>query len=138
MSKHIILKVSVVMCAFFVLCCLLNTNTQAQEDCDLLCQLGKTNPAVPSKEPKENKSEKISPRTQNTEAFSSINKGNLFSEKDLYAFINFLVNTATEGEASLDKLQENLKFSFDSFKVQRDAITLWQAKCYLGYQLTPS
>ena len=112
------------MCAFFVLSCLLNTNTQAQEGCDLLCQLGKTNPAVPSKESKENKPQTISPRSQNTEAFSPINWGNLFSETDLYAFINFLVNTATEGEASLDGLQENLKFSFDNFKVQRDAILI--------------
>ena len=107
-----------------MLSCLLNTNTQAQEGCDLLCQLGKTNPAVPSKESKENKPQTISPRSQNTEAFSSINRGNLFSEKDLYALINFLVNTATEGEASLDELQENLKFSFDNFKVQRDAILI--------------
>ena len=45
--------------------------------------------------------------------------------KDLYALINFLVNTTTEGEvASLDELQENLKISFDNFKVQRDSILI--------------
>ena len=127
MTQHIILYIRVVICAFFVLSsCLLNTNTQAQEGCDLLCQLGITNPAVPSKDkgPKENKPQIISPRSQNTEVFSSINRGNLFSEKDLYALIDFLINTLTEGEESLDELQENLKFSFGNFKVQRDVILI--------------
>jgi len=102
-----------------ILTCLITSLSQAEDGCDLLCQLGqdpviKQEDAIPNKNQNDSKS-----LTKNQQNITHSAK-DTFSEKDFINLINDTIETIT-GE----KVGEYIDYDYDLFRVTENNITLF-------------
>ena len=100
-----------------ILTCLFTSLSQADDDCDLLCQLGQ-DPVIKQEDATPNKNDyRSSTKNQQNITYSS---KDTFSEKDFINFVNNAIETTTGG-----KVGEYIDYDYDLFRVTENNITLF-------------